>query len=216
MLKFYLTNWSNKFKGNFMKETIFKGQYTPIKKEIKKRALLVIDVQNEYFDGKLPVCYPKNTLPNILIAIKKANENSIPVVIIQHTLTNDNATAFIKNTHGWQLHKSLENIKYNYYIEKNLPSAFVGTNLQEWLDKNSIDTVVISGYMTQFCCDTTAKYAMHLGYNVEFLSDATATLGFENSAGKVSAKNLHNAILVQQAARFSYVLTTKEWIDKFS
>jgi nicotinamidase-related amidase len=70
--------------------------------------------------------------------------------------------------------------------------------------------------MTQFCCDTTAKYAYHLGFKVEFLSDATATLGFENSAGKVTAEELHRAILVTQAARFGIVMSTKEWIDKIS
>ena len=89
----------------------------------------------------------------------------------------------------------------------------MGTDLQEWLEENEIDTVFISGYMTQFCCDSTAKYAM-LGYNVEFMSDATAMLGFENNAGKVSAEELHRAILVHQAARFSYVLNTQEWIEK--
>lgn len=51
-------------------------------KAVKKRALLVIDVQNEYFSGKLPVSYPVGTLPNIIKAITTAKENGIPVVII--------------------------------------------------------------------------------------------------------------------------------------
>ncbi|MCX6052246.1 MAG: cysteine hydrolase family protein [Campylobacterales bacterium] len=197
-----------------MCETVFIGRYDGTGKEIKKRALFVIDVQNEYFTGKLPVCYPQNTLPNILSLIETAKLHDIPVVMIQHTLLNKNATAFLKGTDGWKLHESVKNIEPELYVEKNYPSAFVGTDLQEWLEKNEIDTVVISGYMTQFCCDSTAKYAMHLGYNVEFMSDATATLGFENNAGKVSAEELHRAILVHQAARFSYVLSAQEWIEK--
>ena len=196
-----------------MCETVFKGRYDGTGKEIKNRALLVIDVQNEYFTGKLPVCYPKNTLPNILSLIDTAKTHNIPVVMIQHTLLSKNATAFLSQTNGWELHESVKEIEVEHYVEKNYPSAFVGTDLQEWLEKNNIDTVVISGYMTQFCCDTTAKYAMHLGYNVEFMSDATATLGFENNVGKVSAEELHRAILVHQAARFSYVLSTKEWMQ---
>lgn len=193
-------------------ETVFKGSYAGAGKPVGKRALLVIDVQNEYFTGKLPVCYPADTLPNVLAAIDAAKEAGIPVVIVQHTMTSPGASAFVKGSDGWELHDAVKGIEVDHYVEKNLPSSFVGTDLQAWLDGNGIDTVVISGYMTQFCCDTTAKYAMHLGYNVEFLSDATATLGFENEAGRVSAEELHRAILVQQAARFSHVLPTEAWI----
>jgi len=82
------------------------------------------------------------------------------------------------------------------------------------LDVNNIDTVVICGYMTQMCCDTTARQAMHLGFNVEFLSDATGTLDISNSAGEISAQNLHKAILITQAMRFSEVMKTDEWIGK--
>ena len=196
-----------------MSETVFKGTYTGTGKPVGKRALLVIDVQNEYFTGKLPVCYPENTLPNIITAVDAAKSAGIPVVVVQHSM-NGAATAFVKGSDGWELHDAAKKIAADHYVEKHLPSAFVGTDLQEWLDGNGIDTVVISGYMTQFCCDTTARWAMHLGYNVEFLSDGTATLGFENGAGRVSAEELHRAILVVQAARFSSVMTTGEWVEK--
>ena len=153
-------------------------------------------------------------MPNVLSAIDTAKEHEIPVVMVQHTLLSENATAFLKGTHGWELHESVKDLHVEHYVEKNLPSSFVGTDLREWLEVNEIDTVVISGYMTQFCCDSTAKHAMHLGYNVEFLSDATATLGFEDSVGKVSAEELHRAILRHQAARFSHVLSKEEWIEQ--
>lgn len=66
--------------------------------------------------------------------------------------------------------------------------------------------------MTQMCCDTTARQAYHLGFNVEFLSDATGTLDFTNGAGSVTAEELHRAILVTQQARFSRMLTTQAWL----
>lgn len=196
-----------------MKETVFKGMYAGTGKPVGKRALLVIDVQNEYFTGKLPVCYPAETLPNILAAVETAKEAGIPVVVVQHSMIGASASAFVKGSNGWELHDAAKKIDADHYMEKHLPSAFVGTDLQAWLDGNGIDTVVISGYMTQFCCDTTARWAMHLGYNVEFLSDGTATLGFENGTGKVSAEELHRAILVVQAARFSSVMSTEAWIE---
>jgi nicotinamidase-related amidase len=66
--------------------------------------------------------------------------------------------------------------------------------------------------MTQNCCDATARDASQLGYNVEFLSDANGTLAFSNSAGEVSAEELHRSFLVAQAFGFSRVLTLDEWI----
>lgn len=197
-------------------QTNFQSRYDGESQNGAKRALLVIDVQNEYFTGKLPVCHPENTLPNVLEAIDAAKRVRVPVVMIRHTLRSPDAQAFIEGSHGWELHDLVKDIAVDHRIEKTMPSSFVSTDLEEWLRTNGIDTVVISGYMTQFCCDTTAKYAYHLGFNVEFLSDATATLGFENNAGKVTAEELHRAILVLQASRFSSVMSTKEWIGKIS
>lgn len=178
-----------------------------------KRALLVIDVQNEYFTGKLPVSYPKDSFNNILRAIDHANELNIPIVIIQHTAPQKDSKTFVKGSKEWEVHTEVLNRKYNYIVEKNLPGSFTGTNLEELLKSMGIDTVVITGYMTQMCCDTTARQAMHLGYSVEFLSDATGTLDIANYAGEVSAEELHRAILVTQAMRFSKVMTTAEWMQ---
>jgi nicotinamidase-related amidase len=84
--------------------------------------------------------------------------------------------------------------------------------LDAWLKKNDIPTITIAGYMTQMCCDTTARQAFHRGYTVNFLSDATGTLSFTNTAGSISDADLHRAILVTQQQRFSRVLTIAEWI----
>lgn len=97
-------------------------------------------------------------------------------------------------------------------IAKQLPGSFTGTDLGPWLERVGADTVAICGYMTQMCCDTTSRQAFHRGYKVEFLSDATGTLDMANYAGRVSAEELHRAILVTQAARFAQVLATQEWI----
>jgi len=72
--------------------------------------------------------------------------------------------------------------------------------------------VTIAGYMTQMCCDTTARQAFHRGYKVIFLSDATGTLSVTNSAGSVRDSDLHRAVLVTQQMKFSRVMTTMDWI----
>lgn len=176
-----------------------------------KRVLLVIDVQNEYFTGKLPVKYPEGSFDNILKAIDIADAKDIPVIFIQHTSTAPGASTFVKGTKEWELHDSIKEKKYGYLVEKTFPGSFTNTSLESILKKLGCDTIVITGYMTQMCCDTTARQAFHMGYNVEFLSDATGAPDVSNYAGSVSAKDLHLAVLITQAMRFSKVMTFKEW-----
>lgn len=177
-----------------------------------KRALLVIDVQNEYFMGERTITYPAGSLGKILSAVDAANDKGIMVIYIQHTNAAENAKAFIKGSFGWQIHEKLLERKYDCIIEKKLPGSFTGTELDMLLRDKKIETVTICGYMTQMCCDTTSRQAKHLRYSVEFLSDATATHDFSNYAGSITAEELHKAILTVQASSFSKVLSTDEWM----
>jgi nicotinamidase-related amidase len=181
-----------------------------------RRALLVIDVQNEYFTGKMPVSYPAGSFPNILAAMDAAQAAGVPVVVIQHAAPQPDSAVFRKGSEGWQLHPEVARRPHAVLVEKNLPGSFTGTDLEQLLREHGIDTVVICGYMTQMCCDTTARQALHLGFRVEFLSDATGTLDVSNTVGAISAEDLHRAILVVQQSRFSTVMTTKEWISSLA
>jgi len=178
-----------------------------------KRALIVVDVQNEYFDGgALPISYPPHSFEKIKVAIAEAQKEGVLTVFVQHTSLKENAGAFVRGSHLWELHDEIKNIKPDLIIEKNHASSFIGTDLNWRLRNLGVDTVTIIGYMTQNCCDATARDASQLGFNVEFLSDANGTLAFSNEAGEVSAEELHRAFLVAQAFGFSHVLTLNEWI----
>ena len=182
--------------------------------ENSKRALLVIDVQNEYFTGKLPVTHPAGSLPNVLSALDAAHEHRVPVVVIQHASPQPDAPVFRKGSKEWELHPEAATRSHDVLIHKSLPGSFTGTELETWLRDRGVETVVIAGYMTQMCCDTTARQAMHLGFGVEFLSDGTGTLAIKNDAGEVSDEELHRAILVTQQMRFSRVMKTGDWIKQ--
>lgn len=181
-----------------------------------KRALLVIDVQNEYFTGKMPVTYPAGSFDKILKAVDAANQSKITVILIRHEAPQKDAAAFVKDSRGWEIREELLQKEYAYIVDKNLPGSFTNTKLEHILRERGIDTIVICGYMTQMCCDTTARQAVHLGFSVEFLSDATGTLDVANDAGKITAEELHKAILITQAMRFSQVITTDEWIKRIN
>lgn len=177
------------------------------------RALVVIDVQNEYVTRNLPISQPPVTesLARIQQAIDTAEEARIPVVLVQQTAPAG-SPIFAAGSHGARLHPGVAARRHDLLVTKTLPSAFTDTVLDEWLRAHGVDTIAIVGYMTQNCDESTARDAAHRGYAVEFLSDATDTLALANDAGTITAKALHEAVLVILQSRFAAVATTAEWV----
>ncbi|MHB1560391.1 MAG: cysteine hydrolase family protein [Isosphaeraceae bacterium] len=177
------------------------------------RALLIIDVQNEYFTGALPITHPVGHLERIL-KVMDAAAGRIPTVVIQHHSESENLPIFRKGTREWELHPEVAARPCDLRIEKSLPGSFTGTPLEEWLRARGIDTVTIAGYMTHMCCDTTARQAVHRGFKSEFLSDATGTLPLSNAGGNVTAEELQRSILAAQAQLLSEVLPSDRWLER--
>ncbi len=180
------------------------------------RALLVIDVQREYFEGAFPIRHPVGHLDTILEMMDVANKARIPTVVIRHHQPDPESPVFRKGSDLWQLHDEVESRPRDVLIDKQLPGSFTNTPLDRFLQERSVDTVSIVGYMTQVCCDTTAREAFHRGYNVEFLRDATGTLDVQNKAGSVTAEQLHESILVAQQMFMSDVIDKKTWLERIS
>ena len=178
-----------------------------------ERALLVIDVQNEYFTGALPITHPAGHLETIL-RVMDESAGKIPIVIIQHHFPQPDKPFFQRGSDGWQLHPEVAKRPRDLLVEKTLPGSFTGTPLEDWLRERGIQTMAIAGYMTHMCCDTTARQAVHRGFAVEFLRDATGTLPLSNSAGQVTAEELHRSILCAQQMLLSEVITADDWLSR--
>lgn len=178
------------------------------------RVLLVIDVQREYFDGALPITHPTGHLENILDVMDKAQKASVPTAVIRHHQPDPESPVFCKGSDMWQLHDEVESRPRDVLIDKQLPGSFTGTGLSDWLKKHDAETISIAGYMTQICCDTTARQAMHRGFKVEFLKDATGTLAIDNEAGAVTAEEMHRSILVAQQMFISEVISNDAWAQR--
>ena len=177
------------------------------------RALLVIDVQNEYFTGALPITHPAGHLEQIL-GVMDAAAGRVPTVVVQHHFPDPDMPFFQKGTPGWELHPEVAERPREELIEKTLPGAFTNTPLESWLRERGVTTVTIAGYMTHMCCDTTARQAVHRGFTVEFLRDATGTLALDNEAGQVTAEELHRSILCAQQMLLSEVLDVESWLER--
>ncbi len=147
-----------------------------------KLALLVIDMQNTFASAAKPILAEVNT------TIASARRAGIPVIFSQHGHSNpeeEEKTSVLvrwwsasgsirKGSDDWKLLPDLD-VAPNEVIldEKRTYDAFYQTRLKSLLDEQQIDTVIISGVLTQFCCETTARSAFVQNYDVIFLSDGT-------------------------------------------
>jgi nicotinamidase-related amidase len=185
---------------------------------MKKRALIVIDVQNEYFDGRLPISDPSPTssLASIGRAMDAASRSGVPVIVVRHGDTNRDAEIFRVGSHAWELHPEVDRRPRDHLVEKTLPGSFTQTPLGDILAAAGVDTVTIAGYMTHMCVDTTAREAAHRGLSVEILNDATGTLALSNSGGSATGEELHRATLVAQGQFFADILSTEEWLRRLA
>lgn len=178
-----------------------------------RRALIVIDVQNEYVTGDLPIEYPdvQTSLANIGRAMDAARAAGVPVVVVQNFAPAE-SPLFARGSVGAGLHPVVASREHDHYVEKALPSAFAGTGLAAWLAAQGIDTLTVAGYMTHNCDASTVFDATHAGLAVEFLDDATGSVPYENAAGAASAAEIHRVFSVVMHSRFAAVVSTDAWI----
>lgn len=94
-------------------------------------------------------------------------------------------------------------------------SSFIGTDLEDRLRDQSIDTVVIVGLTTDHCCSTTARMAGNLGFTTYFISDATATFERTAPSGQhYTAEQMHDTALTSLSGEFATILTTEELLQR--
>ena len=178
-------------------------------------ALVVIDVQNEYIDGGLPIAHPpvEQSLERITAVMDIAAANDVAIVLVRHTESDAEGGVFVRDSAGWQLHDSVSSRPHDYLIDKELPGSFTGTDLQDWLLAREIDTIVIAGYMTHMCVDTTARQAAHLGLTAIVLSDATGTIDLGED---LPAEVVHQVELAVLGDGLATVMTSAQWVDSLA
>jgi nicotinamidase-related amidase len=181
-----------------------------------RRALILIDVQQEYFSGPLEIQYPphQESLPMITRAVDAAAAAGIPVVAVQHS-AGEGAPVFAPGTPEFELHPDIERRRTDAWkgVVKQYGSVYAGTDLTDWLRQHDIDTVTLVGYMTNNCVLASAVEAESLGFHTEVLSDATGAVNLANDAGFADAKTVHTTLLALLNSNWAAVSTTDAWVD---
>lgn len=186
------------------------GATTPTEINPASTALLVIDFQNEYFTGRMPIPDGEAALKNAQRLISHADAARIPVFQIQHALPAG-APVFATDGETVGFHPQMQPRERDTVVRKDTVSVFAGTDIDRQLKERKIDTLIIAGLMTHCCIAGAARDAVPLGYNVIVASDASATREVQRENGKSIDKDaLHLGALATIEDAFGDVLTTDE------
>ena len=175
------------------------------------QALLIIDIQNDYFPGGAMELVG-SPLAGVRAGklLHEFRKKSLPIIHIQHISARQGATFFLPNTAGAEIHECVAPKAGETVFQKNYPNSFRETPLLEHLRKLEVTRLVIAGMMTQMCIDTTTRAATDLGFKCLLAHDACATKALSFGGSTVSAENVQTAFLAALNGLFAQVLPVDE------
>jgi nicotinamidase-related amidase len=171
-----------------------------------KTAVVLIDYQNEYRQG--PLALPDEAAASNAARQLRTWADQAGIAVI-HVLHRAPATApiFAPDSPGAAPIDGLAPAPCETVIYKHLPSAFTGTGLADALQASVTETLLVAGYMTHNCVDSTAREAFHRGYRVGVVADASATRDLPGPAGKaIPAATVHAAVLAGLGDRIAEIV----------
>lgn len=181
--------------------------------EAASTALLVIDFQNEYFSGKMPIPDGMRALHNAQRLIAFADQANIAVFHVQH-VTPAGAPIFAKDGDTVKFHSEIQPATHHTVVQKSSVSVFPTTDIDQRLKAANIKTLIICGLMTHACVSGAARDAVPLGYEVLVIDDACATRDLDTVDGGVLPHAvLHRASLATIADTFGDILTTEQLLQ---
>jgi nicotinamidase-related amidase len=178
-------------------------------------ALLVIDIQNDYFPGGANPLYKASEAAakaSKLVGFFRAK--GMPVVFIQHFANRPDSRFFAPGTFGVEFERSVRPHPGEKIVPKHFPNSFRETDLQEHLHSLGVKGLVVCGMMTHMCVDSTVRAAKDLGYDVRVAGDACATCDLAIWGKYVNAAEIHKSFLAALAYFYAGVVMTDEFIEK--
>lgn len=179
-----------------------------------KTALLLIDIQNDYFpDGTMTLIGANEAGDNAASLLHHFRNKDELVIHIQHVATRPTASFFLPDTIGVEIHEKVKPIDSEKVIVKHYPNSFRETELLEYLQSKHITDLVVAGMMTHMCIDATVRAAKDYGFNVTLIGDACATRDLQIADRIVNASEVHHSFLAALSYFYADVLTTAELIS---
>ncbi|AQT82634.1 cysteine hydrolase [Mycolicibacterium litorale] len=174
---------------------------------LAQSALLMIDCQNTYTRGVMELQGVRAALEEAAALLDRARSAGIPIIHIQH----DDGPGSLYDITGESgaIVPIVAPREGEPVVVKNYPNSFVQTDLGERLEALRAESLIIAGFMTHMCVNSTARGAFNLGYAPTVVAAATATraLPGQDAAAPVPASALQAASLAALADLFAVVVT---------
>ena len=179
-----------------------------------RRALVLVDVQNEYARPPLRIRYPRlrDCLGQIERVLDAAANVGLPVVCVQHA-GRPGGAIFDPEGKGFALCPSIERRRTPQWklVVKRRGAIYAGTDLAAWLHEQGVDTVTLVGFMVNNCVLASAAWGETIGLTTEVLSDAVGATNLCNRAGKADARTVHTTLMALLHSNWAAVATTDDW-----
>ncbi len=172
---------------------------------LKNSALIMVDCQNTYRRGVMQLTNVESAIIEAQKLLQMARDLKVPIIHIQHDAgvgTPYDVTAEIGQISAEVAPKNGENV-----ITKNYPNAFIATPLEAQLKALDIESLVLAGFMTHMCINSTARGAFNLGFKPTVVASACATRSLVGVNGKtVDAQTMHDSALAAVRDLFAVVV----------
>ncbi|WP_439623303.1 cysteine hydrolase family protein [Gemmata sp.] len=178
-----------------------------------KRALVLIDVQCDYFPGgRWTLSEIETAADNAAKLLAKARAAGDLVVHVRHEFPSAEAPFFTPGSVGAQIHPKVRCLEGEPVVLKHHVNSFRETDLKAILDRHGVEEVVICGAMSHMCVDAGTRAASDLGYQCVVVHDACATRDQEFEGNVVPAAQVHAAFMAALQFGYAKVVTTAEYL----
>ncbi|CAK9890251.1 MULTISPECIES: cysteine hydrolase family protein [Pseudomonas] len=180
---------------------------------MNKQALIVIDIQNDYFPGgKWTLDGADAAADNAASILEAARGRGDLVVHVRHEFESSDAPFFTPGSPGAQIHPKAANHAGEPVVLKHKVNAFLGTELKQLLDDGQISDITVIGSMSHMCIDAVSRAAADYGYGVTVIHDACATRALEFNGVTVPAAQVHAAYMASLAFAYAQVICTEDYL----
>ncbi|MEN5379223.1 cysteine hydrolase family protein [Sphingobacterium kitahiroshimense] len=177
------------------------------------KALIIIDVQNDYFEnGAMELVNPIPASENTKKLLEHFRKENLTVVHVQH-VSPEGAPFFAPGTRGVEIHDNVKPLEGEKVITKHYPNSFRDTDLLAYLKENDVTELVITGMMTHMCVDAGTRAAFDFGFDCTVISDACATRDLEINGQHVKAADVHHAFLAALTFFYAKIQDTEEYLS---
>lgn len=169
---------------------------------MKKEALILIDIQDVYFTpGPYLLYKPEEAAMKAQKLLAKFRKEEKTIIHVKH-----NFPMFA------DIHKTTKPLPNEKIISKKYPSAFLGTDLQEYLLSQGIERLIVAGMMSHMCVDTTVRACQDFGYEVIVVEDACATKNLSFQGNTIKAETVHNAFMAALDGMFAKIVRLENFL----